>query len=115
MAYNEALEKRISAALNAFPQEITKRISKKKMFGGLAYLLDGKMTVGVVKNDLMVRVISEKMEGLLAKEHVRPMDFTNRPMKEFVYVSSLGIKTEEALQQFIELGIEHAQKKLNQK
>jgi len=82
------------------------------MFGGLAFLLKGKMTIGVMKEKLMVRVVSEKMEQALKNPHVQPMDFTNRPMKEFIYVTAAGLKTEEMLHQWIELGIEHARRKL---
>ena len=82
------------------------------MFGGLAIMYKGKMTVGIVKNDLMVRVLGSKMDVILHIDTVRPMEFTNRPMKEFIYVSSKGFETEEQLQHWIELGIEHAQNKL---
>ncbi len=113
MAYNEELEYRLSEALHLFPKEIQEQMSKKKMFGGLAFLLKNKMTVGVVKDDLMVRVVSEKMDKTLAEDHVRPMDFTNRPMKEFIFVSPEAYKTEAQLQHWIELGIEHAQRALS--
>jgi TfoX/Sxy family transcriptional regulator of competence genes len=82
------------------------------MFGGLAFLLKGKMSVGVIKEKLMVRVVSEKMEQALENLHVQPMDFTNRPMKEFIYVTAAGLETEEMLQHWVELGIEHARRKL---
>ena len=112
MAYNEDLEKRLDAALDVFPKNITDHFSKKKMFGGLAYLFKGKMTVGVIKNDLMVRIIGPKIDEKLKMDAVRPMDFAKRPMKEFVYVSAKGYDTEEQLQHWIELGLEHAQNKL---
>ncbi len=112
MAYNQDLEKRLDFALKVFPKRISEHLSKKKMFGGLAIMYKGKMTVGIVKNDLMVRVIGSKMDAILQLDAVRPMDFTNRPMKEFIYVSSKGFETEEQLQNWIELGIEHAQNKL---
>ena len=83
------------------------------MFGGLAFLYKGKMTVGIVKNDLMVRVPADKMDDILNKTHVRPMDFTSKPLKEFVYVSKEGSVNEEQLQHWIELGLEHAKNKLN--
>jgi TfoX/Sxy family transcriptional regulator of competence genes len=112
MAYNQDLEKRLDFALKVFPKSISEHLSKKKMFGGLAIMYKGKMTVGIVKNDLMVRVLGSKMDAILQMDAVRPMDFTNRPMKEFIYVSSKGFETEEQLQHWIELGIEHAQNKL---
>lgn len=108
MAYNEEIATRIRHALAIFPDNFT----EKKMFGGVAFLYSGKMTVGPVKNDLMVRIIGDKMPDVLAQEFVRPMDFTGKPMKEFVFVSPEGFKTEEQLQNWIELGLEHAKSKL---
>ena len=66
------------------------------------------MTVGIVKEDLMVRVIDAKMKAVLASDHVRPMDFTNRPMKEFVFVSPEALNTEKQLESWLQLGLEHA-------
>ena len=82
------------------------------MFGGLSFLYKGKMTVGIVKEDLAVRIVSDKMEIELSKNDVRPMDFTKRPIKEFVYVSPIGFKTEAQLLHYIELGLDHAKSKL---
>ncbi|MEN8797602.1 MAG: TfoX/Sxy family protein [Flavobacteriaceae bacterium] len=114
MAYSIELEKRINQALSLFPDSVRDEFGPKKMFGGIAYLYRGKMTVGIVKNDLMVRVVAEKMPSILNRDEVRPMDFTNRPMKEFIYVSQKGFESEEQLMFWIELGLEHAQRKLNQ-
>lgn len=108
MAYNENLAKRIRASIAVFPEKFT----EKKMFGGLAFLYQGKMTVGIVKEDLMVRVVSEKMDGVLKMKYVRLMDFTKKAMKEFIYVSADGFSTESALQSWVELGVEHAKHKL---
>ncbi len=113
MAYNEELANRIQLALKLFPKSTLKDFQEKKMFGGLAFLYKGKMTVGIIKNDLMVRVPADKMNAVLSETHVRPMDFTKRPLKEFIYVSGEGFKTEEQLQRWIELGLEHAMHKLN--
>lgn len=112
MAYNEHLAKRLRTSFELQPPSVRSNISEKKMFGGLAFLFHGKMTVGIIKDNLMVRVISDKMEETLKSKHVRPMDFTKRPMKEFVYVSEEGIATEEVLLHYIELGLEHAKQKL---
>ena len=73
----------------------------------------GKMTVGIVKEDLMVRVIESKMPKVLANSSVRPMDFTKRPMKEFIYVSDSGYAVEADLQYWLELGLEHAKTKVS--
>ena len=113
MAYNELLEKRLSGAFDLFPIEIRDNIVLKKMFGGLAYLYKGKMTVGIIQEELAVRVVGEKMEDVLKMPEVRPMDFTKKPMKEFIYVSPEGFRTEQQLQYWIELGLEHAKRKIN--
>ena len=110
MPYNEQLAHRIRKAIALYPDEFT----EKKMFGGLAFLYKGKMTVGIVKNELAVRVISTKTEKLLALPHVRPMDFTKKPMKEFIYINIDSFKSEEELLLYIDLGLEHAKTKLNE-
>ena len=108
MAYNEQLADRIREQLKLFREDFT----EKKMFGGITFLYKGKMTIGIVKEDLAVRIVSSKMSEELEKETVRPMDFTKRPMKEFVYVSPEGFKSETQLLYYIELGLEHAKSKL---
>ncbi|MCK0134477.1 TfoX/Sxy family protein [Arenibacter sp. S6351L] len=113
MAYDEQFAQRIRASFDLQPQSVRSNITEKKMFGGIAFLFCGKMTVGIIKENLMVRVISSKMDGVMSSEHVSPMDFAKRPMKEFVYVSQEGIANEEQLLNYIELGLEHAKQKLN--
>ena len=61
---------------------------------------------------MAVRLLSEKMDAELNKDNVRPMDFTKRPMKEFVFVAPDGIATETELLYYIMLGLEHAKSKL---
>lgn len=111
MAFNTQTEDRLDQAIKVFPADIREKIEKKKMFGGLAFLYKGKMTVGVVKDDLMVRVVGEKMEKVLAEPYVRPMDFNNKPMKEFIFVAPEGYQNEARLHHWLELGLEHAQRK----
>ncbi|UXX80416.1 TfoX/Sxy family protein [Reichenbachiella carrageenanivorans] len=108
MAYNEELAARLRQHLAPFGESIT----EKKMFGGLCYLYKGKMSVGIVKDDLCVRVIASKEQEELKKPAVRPMDFTKRPMKEFVFVSADGFESEADLAHWVNLGIEHADSKL---
>ncbi len=105
MAYSEDLAKRISHAL-AYRTDC----EAKKMFGGLAYMLNGKMSVGIIKDELMVRVIPEKYEAALQMPHAREMNFTGRVMKGFVQVGAGGFETEEQLQHWLETGIEFAEK-----
>lgn len=80
-------------------------IAERPMFGGLAFMLDGKMCCGILNNDLVVRVGPERQDELLALPHVRPMDFTGRPMKGFVYVAPEGATTDETLAEFIAMGV----------
>ena len=108
MAYDEFLADRIRNQLKTFPQEFI----EKKMFGGLSFLLKGKMTIGIIKEELAVRVIEEKMESELKKPFIRPMDFTKKPLKEFIYVSGEGFDNDKDLNHYIVLGIEHALSKL---
>lgn len=97
MAFDEALADRVRRALGPRPD-----VSEKKMFGGIAFLLDGKMFCGVAKDDLMVRVGPARHDEALARPHVRPMDFTGRPMKGFVFVSPAGSRTEKAIKLWVD-------------
>jgi len=99
MAYDEALANRIRRALGPRPD-----VTEKKMFGGMAFLLGGKMFCGIVKDDLMVRVGPEQYEAALAEAHVRPMDFTGRPMNGYVFVGRGGSRTEKAIKMWVDQG-----------
>ena len=106
---SEEIVKRIEASVIPWKENIV----NKRMFGGNCFLYKGKMCVGETKERLMVRVISEKMNDVLAMPYVTPMNFTGKPMKDFIFVSEKGFDTEEKLQQWVELGIEHAILKSN--
>ena len=99
MAYDERLAERIRRILAGAPG-----VGEKKMFGGVAFLKDGKMFCGIVKDDLMVRVGPEKHEEALALHHARPMDFTGRPMKGYVFVAPAGCRTDATLGRWIQRG-----------
>lgn len=101
MAYNEHLADRIRRALAARHD-----VEEKKMFGGICFLVKGKMAAGVVKDELMVRVMESKYQAALAKPHCRQMDFTGKPLKAFLYVGAEGIDTERDLEEWLHLGIE---------
>jgi len=107
MDLSEELIRRIRVAVLPWASHIT----EKKMFGGHCTMYKGKMCVGETKERLMVRVVPEKMEAVLEMPHVQPMDFTGKPMKEFIFVSAEGWDTQEKIQQWVELGIEHAELK----
>lgn len=99
MAYDEQLASRIRQAFDGRPD-----ITERKMFGGLAFLCGGRMCCGIVGNDLMVRVPDEAIETVMRAPHVRPMDFTGKPMKGFVYVSPSGFRTSTALRTWLSYG-----------
>lgn len=99
MAYDETLANRIRRVVR-----LRANVTEKKMFGGLAFRLDGRMFCGIVKNDLMVRVGPERYPAALAEAHVRPMDFTGRPMNGYVFVGPGGSQTEKAVKQWVDQG-----------
>jgi TfoX/Sxy family transcriptional regulator of competence genes len=87
VAYDEKLVERLRKVLVS-----RVGVSEKKMFGGVAFLLDGKMFVGVNDGDLMVRVGPDNYGRALARPHARPMDFTGRPLTGYVYVGEAGYR-----------------------
>jgi TfoX/Sxy family transcriptional regulator of competence genes len=92
MAYDTKLVDRVRRAVAG-----KRRITEKKMFGGVAFLLDGRMFCGVASDDLMVRVGPEGHEEAMRKPHVRPMDFTGKPMKGYVFVGPDGCRTQRQI------------------
>jgi TfoX/Sxy family transcriptional regulator of competence genes len=101
MAYDEQLAARVRRILRR-----RDGVSEKKMFGGLSFLLHGKMCCGVLQNDLVVRIQPEDYEAALEQPSVRPMDFTGRPLKGFIYVGPEGCQSDKELSRWIEHGVE---------
>lgn len=99
MAYNEALAQRIRDVLHG-----QSGVEEKAMFGGLAFMVNGHMCVGVIGDDLMVRVGKDGYASALSLTHARPMDFTGKPLKTMVYVGPPGTKTAATLRRWIERG-----------
>ena len=100
MAYDEKVAERLSKVFSE--QE---GVVEKKMFGGIAFMYKEHMCVGVVDDLLMVRVGPEQYEGALSEAHTRPMDFTGRPIKGYVYVEPAGFKTDKGLRKWVQKGI----------
>lgn len=96
MAYDDVLAQRIRGYLQG-----RSGVTEKAMFGGLAFLLDGKMFVGVQGSVLMARVGPERHADALAVAHVREMDFTGRPMKGYIYVDPPGLATDQDLSAWV--------------
>ena len=99
MAYDERLANRIRRAFGHRGD-----ITERRMFGGLAFLRDGRMCCGIVGSDLMVRVPMDEFDAVLRRRHVRPMDFTGRPLKGFVYVSAAGCSAAVSLRAWLTRG-----------
>ena len=103
MAYDEQLAARVRELLAP-----ATGISEKKMFGGLCFLLHGNMCCGVLKNELVLRLEPKRAEGLLQQPHTRPMDFTGRALKGFVYVGADGLGTRTDLKAWVSISLEFA-------
>jgi TfoX/Sxy family transcriptional regulator of competence genes len=102
MAYDEGLAERIRGVLDELPG-----VSEKRMFGGVAFLIKGHMSVGIVRDKLMVRVGPESYDRVLRERHARRMDFTGKPMKGFVYVVPAGYESDADLQRWVDLGVRY--------
>ncbi len=100
MAYDPALADRVRRALAG-----RTGVTEKAMFGGLSFLLDGKTFCGIVKRDLMVRVGQDRYEESLARPHIRPMDFTGKPLKGYVYVGPEGSRTQPMVRSWVDKGM----------
>ena len=98
MAYNEKTAERVRQALAG-----TKKLVEKKMFGGIAFMINNKMCVGVDKYDLMIRCLPAMNDELLSKKGVRPFDLTGKPMKGWLLVSPEGTKSKKDFDWWIEL------------
>lgn len=106
MAYDERLANRIRRVFSG-----RKDITERKMFGGLAFLCEGRMCCGIVGNDLMVRIPHEDYEAVLSRPHVRVMDFTGKPLRGFVYVSPAGCRA-ATLRKWLSYGERVAKRRL---
>jgi TfoX/Sxy family transcriptional regulator of competence genes len=100
MAYDEVLAERIRTVLAGRDGFV-----EKKMFGGIGFLLNGNMCVGVWKEQLILRLAAEQADAALEQEHVRVFDITGRPMTGWVLVEPEGMRTDEALSGWIDQAI----------
>lgn len=106
MAYDERLAARIRRALAGRSDVI-----EKHMFGGVAFMVRGHMSCGIVGSSLMVRIDPDDADELLAQPHVRPMDFTGRTMRGFLFVDPAGISTAPALRKWLVQAAAHVEAK----
>lgn len=103
MAYDEALADRVRDVLAPRAD-----VNERKMFGGVAFMVGGNMAVGVIDDELMVRLDPADAEKALTEADTRPMDFTGRPMKGMLFVEPAGTEADAALAGWVDAGAEHA-------
>ncbi len=104
MAYDEKVAERLRGAFTRLLSE-GDDIEERKMFGGVAELVNGHMCVGVIDSDLVVRVPPADADAAVAEKHARPMDFTGKPMRGWVYVAPAGFRTDAALDRWVAWGL----------
>lgn len=100
MAFDGDVAQRVREVIGPRPD-----VTEIKMFGGLAFVLNGNMSVGVIGSELMVRVGPDAYEDALALPHARLMDFTGTPMRGFVYVAVDGFREDEELEAWVARGM----------
>lgn len=104
VAYSEELAERIRDVIDARPG-----VAERKMFGGIAWMVNGNMACGIIGEDLMIRLDRDDAEAALAEEHVGPMDFTGRPMRGFVVVEAAGVEADAELARWVDAGADFAE------
>jgi TfoX N-terminal domain len=103
VAYSEALADRVRAVIG-----LRDGVREQKMFGGVAWMVEGNMACGVIGDGLMVRLAREDVGAALAEPHVGPMEFTGRRMGGFVVVDAAGVADDGELGRWIDAGAGHA-------
>jgi TfoX/Sxy family transcriptional regulator of competence genes len=101
MAFDEKLVDRIRESLVDL-----KKVEEKNMFGGVCFMVNGKMCIGVVKDEMMCRIDPKMDEIVLEKEGCRQMDFTGKPMKGYVFISEEGMKKQKDFDYWVSLCLE---------
>jgi len=100
MPFDETLAERVRPLLRGGHS-----IKERRMFGGLAFMVNGHMCCGIVGNDFVVRTGPNQYEAALSHPHVRPMDFTGRTMRGFVYVNPPGYRSTRDLKTWVQRGL----------
>jgi TfoX/Sxy family transcriptional regulator of competence genes len=101
MSYNEKLADRIRERMAEIPG-----VEEKHMFGGIAFMVDNKMCVGIIKDEMMCRINPDIHDQCVEMDGCRTMDFNKRPMKGYVMIDESGMKTVETFEYWIGLTLE---------
>lgn len=105
MAYSESLAKRIRERFAKLSN-----VEEKSMMGGLTFMLNDKMCIGIIKDELMCRIDPDLHEACIQKTGCRTMDFTNRPMKGYIMIDESGMKSSKDFNYWIDLAIDFNKK-----
>ncbi len=105
MTYDTQLEKRIDLLESKF-----ETLTKKRMFGGIGYLLNGNMAFGIHKDFLVIRVSSDQSRELLKNTFISPFNLTGRPMSGWLLIAQTGFQTEKQLLKLLDLAYAYAKK-----
>jgi hypothetical protein len=104
MAYDEDLANRIRELVLSEPG-----VTEQKMFGGLAFLINGNMSVSASgQGGLLLHVDPDETDALLAKPHAHPFEMRGRAMQGWMRVDAEGIKTKAQLQRWVTRGVDYA-------
>lgn len=101
MIYNEKLAQRVREALRGL-----QNVEEKKMMGGLTFMVNGKMCLGIVKDELMARIDPAIHDDSIKKKGCRTMDFTKKPMKGFVFIDESGMGSKKELEYWVRLALD---------
>ena len=101
MTFNEHLAARVRRILAK--QDLP--VDEKKMMGGITFMVNEKMCVGILKDELMARIAPEEYTGALSKDGCRPMDFTGKPMRGFIFVNSSQTNSDNDLEYWVQLAL----------
>jgi hypothetical protein len=100
MAYDEGLATRVRTLIGGLPG-----LTEKKMFGGLAFLLEGNMACGVHGDELIVRLPVEDTDAALREPGTRIFDMSGRPMRGWLLVDTTGHGEDDELRRWVDRGI----------
>lgn len=101
MAFNEHLANRIRESLAELPD-----VEEKQMMGGLVFMVNDKMCIGIIKDELMCRIDPGFHEKAVEMQGCRTMDFTHRPMKGYVLIDDSGMKTKTDFDYWIKIALD---------
>jgi TfoX/Sxy family transcriptional regulator of competence genes len=104
VAFDETLAQRIRKLLDARKDSV-----EKHMFGGVCFMIRGRMCCGIIDSSLMVRLDPDLADRLADQPHVRPMDFTGKPMRGYLFVDPEGIDSPKALKAWVDRSVAHVE------